>query len=290
MDTDVATKYRENMSLLGVEISPTKSHVSNDTFELAKRWFYKGDEISPFPLNGMIENVSSPHGLATEIYDAIKKGWSTNLCQGIPSGNDIIRLLSMLGWSKRSIRLRAPDIECYLHMLIISNHEGGMDGDRSIRFLASLLGHPTTMGDISPWAEELKDIIKDIKTEGITNSITSALNKNAQSTQSAMLMYIELARVCDPLINPMPIALAVPYLRVLGLQTQRLQQGLADLQAGNFVTFKDIISVGNDITYPDPQRINSLRTSTVIVRRTGSLLHKLFKTYREIYSSSLDYP
>jgi hypothetical protein len=36
-DTRVATKYQEIMSTLGVEISPSKTHISQDVYEMAKR-------------------------------------------------------------------------------------------------------------------------------------------------------------------------------------------------------------------------------------------------------------
>jgi len=43
---DVARKYLEIIKSLGVDISMTKSHVSDDTYEFAKRWYYKGVEIT----------------------------------------------------------------------------------------------------------------------------------------------------------------------------------------------------------------------------------------------------
>jgi hypothetical protein len=40
------------MTDLGIEISPTKTLVSRDTFEFAKRFFFKGTEVTGFPING----------------------------------------------------------------------------------------------------------------------------------------------------------------------------------------------------------------------------------------------
>lgn len=37
MDKEVAQQYRTNITILGVSISEAKSHVSTDTFEMAKR-------------------------------------------------------------------------------------------------------------------------------------------------------------------------------------------------------------------------------------------------------------
>jgi hypothetical protein len=49
------------MSILGVSISPTKSHVSKDTFEIAKRWIHKGIEITPFPTAGFLSVIGKFH-------------------------------------------------------------------------------------------------------------------------------------------------------------------------------------------------------------------------------------
>jgi hypothetical protein len=64
---------------------------------MAKRWFHKGIEISPYPLIGLLENRSNPHGLAIELLQAMRKGWSTTLLQGYTDGEDITMLLKSLG-------------------------------------------------------------------------------------------------------------------------------------------------------------------------------------------------
>jgi len=95
-DTNVAARYQDIINTLGVKISPSKSHISKDMYEMAKRWFINGIEVSPFPLNALVENQRNPHGLALELYKAMGKGWATNLCQGFPDGNDIDMLLRSL--------------------------------------------------------------------------------------------------------------------------------------------------------------------------------------------------
>lgn len=51
----VAQKYREMLETLAMPISDAKSHVSQDTYEFAKRWIQKGVEITPFALSGLHE-------------------------------------------------------------------------------------------------------------------------------------------------------------------------------------------------------------------------------------------
>jgi hypothetical protein len=48
----VAQQYRDLLQSLDMPISDAKTHVSEDTFEFAKRWFHKGTEITGFSIAG----------------------------------------------------------------------------------------------------------------------------------------------------------------------------------------------------------------------------------------------
>lgn len=72
---DGAQLYKEVMSILDVGISETKSHVSFNTFEFAKRWFHNGIEVTPFPLNQLQEAGTDVGRLSRLILDVAKKGW-----------------------------------------------------------------------------------------------------------------------------------------------------------------------------------------------------------------------
>jgi len=68
----VALEYKKLILGLGVEISETKSHVSKDTYEFAKRWFHKGVEVTGVPIQGFISTIKSPiemMGLIINLYN-----------------------------------------------------------------------------------------------------------------------------------------------------------------------------------------------------------------------------
>jgi hypothetical protein len=67
----VAEKYKEVINSLGVDCSPSKSHISVDTYEFAKRWFRNGIEISPIPLKGFLANRLNPALLFQDILDLV---------------------------------------------------------------------------------------------------------------------------------------------------------------------------------------------------------------------------
>jgi len=58
----VAQQYKDLLSQLDMPISEQKTHVSDDTFEFAKRWFHKGSEVTGFSIAG-IESVWKRYSL-----------------------------------------------------------------------------------------------------------------------------------------------------------------------------------------------------------------------------------
>jgi len=73
-DNDVALKYIKILTSMGVEVSPNKTHVSDDTYEFAKRWIkpFKKKEITGLPLKGIINNFENPFIVFLILYDFFK--------------------------------------------------------------------------------------------------------------------------------------------------------------------------------------------------------------------------
>lgn len=80
----VGETYKLVMNSLGVEIQPDKSLVSEDTFEFAKRIFYKEEEITAFPLAAVIANHKSVSALWSVTLTARKRGYSRINSYAIP--------------------------------------------------------------------------------------------------------------------------------------------------------------------------------------------------------------
>ncbi|QUP79244.1 RNA-dependent RNA polymerase [Botryosphaeria dothidea mitovirus 2] len=83
---EVAKKYKQWMSYLGVDLSDSKTHVSVDTYEFAKRWICKGKEITGIPMSGIVNNINNPFIVMVNLYDfyKVKKNYlssSLNLTQ-----------------------------------------------------------------------------------------------------------------------------------------------------------------------------------------------------------------
>lgn len=56
-DEHVAKEYMTILEMVGVKVSETKTHVSNDTYEFAKRWIHFGEEITGAPLGSLFEAI-----------------------------------------------------------------------------------------------------------------------------------------------------------------------------------------------------------------------------------------
>jgi hypothetical protein len=69
---DVSKHYIRIINKLGVDISLTKTHVSVDTYEFAKRWIKNGQEITGIPVRGIIHNFKNINIVFTIIYDHFK--------------------------------------------------------------------------------------------------------------------------------------------------------------------------------------------------------------------------
>jgi len=68
----IAKRYIKVIKSLGVELSLTKTHVSKDTYEFAKRWFKNGNEFTGLPSRGIIHNFNNKSIVFSILYDFYK--------------------------------------------------------------------------------------------------------------------------------------------------------------------------------------------------------------------------
>jgi len=88
-----AAEYTKVMTQLGVSISEQKSHVSQDTFEFAKRWIRRGVEVSPYPIGGLIESARRITLLAGFLADTEGRGYGSPSLRGPDSLESLLGLV-----------------------------------------------------------------------------------------------------------------------------------------------------------------------------------------------------
>jgi len=74
-DDNLAVAYKAFLSAWDIPFSPDKTLTSPRLFEFAKRLFYSGNEISPFPLGALGEEHKEPSSLYELKENAESKGW-----------------------------------------------------------------------------------------------------------------------------------------------------------------------------------------------------------------------
>lgn len=69
--------YKSLISKLGVKFSKQKTYESAHFLEFAKRLFYKGEEISPFPISSLNESTNKYYLFVNLLSELENKGWVT---------------------------------------------------------------------------------------------------------------------------------------------------------------------------------------------------------------------
>jgi len=97
----VSEKYVELITDFGVEISPHKTHVSETTYEFAKRWFHMGIEVTGFPVNSIKSTLSSPLELFSAVLTQFDRGLVPLNFTG--SVESVVMLYSRLSWNAKKL-------------------------------------------------------------------------------------------------------------------------------------------------------------------------------------------
>lgn len=99
-DPVLGEEYRRQLTVLGVGVSDVKTHISSEMFEFAKRFFFRGSEISPFQVSSVIDGLGRYNELTSSLAGEAKKGLVP--VEGIPSA--VSELYGFLGRPARSGR------------------------------------------------------------------------------------------------------------------------------------------------------------------------------------------
>jgi hypothetical protein len=136
-DRLLAEAYKETILSLGVSFSPLKTHESRTLCEFAKRYVYKGQEITPFPIAALGEVSKKFYFMVPLAFQELRRNW--NFPKGVPE------LVSsyyshVLGYNGRYCRhIGDLSLVCEQLMLCIS---GKLTASDSLRAIAGRLALP----------------------------------------------------------------------------------------------------------------------------------------------------
>lgn len=66
--------YRDKIKDLGVEMSSSKTLISDEMGEFAKRYIFRGEEVTPFPVSSVTENLGDVSLLVSSLMGELRKG------------------------------------------------------------------------------------------------------------------------------------------------------------------------------------------------------------------------
>jgi len=131
-DGQVGARYLELISQLGVEYSPTKSYISSEVCEFAKRYVRHGEEVSPFPVSSISENLTDVNLWVSSLIGEARKGYVPSL--GIPGA-----VGSLVRGAMQASEARVKRIEDEAHRCLVATQylSGGLT---SSDFVAAICG------------------------------------------------------------------------------------------------------------------------------------------------------
>jgi hypothetical protein len=101
----VADQYRTLLSTLDMPISEAKTHVSNDTYEFAKRWIHKGEEVTGFSIGGLLSVWKRYSLLHNYLTTQLHHGWTLEISRHPELISAIYKLLGKPAQSERVVKL-----------------------------------------------------------------------------------------------------------------------------------------------------------------------------------------
>jgi hypothetical protein len=273
-DKLVADQYLILMRELGVSISEAKSHVSNDTFEFAKRWYQNGGEISGIQLSQWLE-VSNWSQLAEALRTSLSR-WSLAAHQ-MDSGS-LIPLLAAFSQRLRDVQ----KVKAYLHLPRADDEE--MVRSEKINFLARTL-FPSVFNCFPRDYMRSKFIFEtlaEVKTgyleQGIVNAFT-LINKFFVSLRTSEL------------VNGLPdqgLLLLLPPIESIRAEALSLQASLEDLQSAYYDRDEDIVFSNILVKMTDPTRVMAGRKLKVMISARAALVNN-YKLWTKSYYASRDW-
>nr|DAC76945.1 TPA_inf: RNA-dependent RNA polymerase [Entomophthora muscae mitovirus 6] len=204
-DREVAEKYLEIMTELGVQISPTKSHVSAHSFEFAKQWYHKGKQVSPFPMAGLQEVGSKYHLLFAFLEDLHHKGITPY--EDPFSRKYLFRLFHIMGI--KGIRLMNNLRRKLLRLSYIpSPHDDKPTIAIKARSLAKLCGIPLSCNySVDAYCDAIGDMGMRAVSNSLAKEVDRAMDETMKWTMKVedLIMEHDLPLCSDEMFAQLPL-------------------------------------------------------------------------------------
>jgi len=258
-DPKVAEIYQQLMDQLGVSLSPSKTHVSNDTYEFAKRWYQAGIEISGMQLHGL-SNCSRWHEAAEELISSLSR-WSLSPLDMEPGS--IPAFLRALGLRVRD----SHKVRAFLHLPRKADTEE-MQARKS-EWLASC-HFSEVFGCFN--RQELR---RTFVLQTLAEVKTSVMEEGIQNIFTLGQKFLsDLVKDYSGELPDQRVLLDLPVVGSVRSQAVKLQETFDRLRSAYYDNDEDIVFNNIALAMSDPTRIMTKRSSKVVVISRANLVNK----------------
>lgn len=279
MDKSLAESYLLVMSELGVTISKQKTHIGTNLFEFAKRFGYKGSEITQFPITGLIENMKS-YPLFTQVLESASERGFLPL---------FIQSASPNFWDK-VVELSVPSTKKRLHVYLVNKFKqfsllpvSSKPYMTRVQDLITLAQASYNIDDISKIDQALRLAIIEIREREIDRlvSMKSKYSFAIQRLLGSIMFLIPYDRVSVthreflPVISSLDLSTRLKYETLIDVR--ELQSGLQMSETLETDPIKPV---------PSLRGLQPIRPNEVVARSRSSLLKPLLNQLRLIKESS----
>lgn len=270
-DPKVSYQYKTLMSSLGVDISQSKTHVSDDTYEFAKRWIQRGVEITGPRINGFTEKRY--YLLAENIRELLSRWFDPLETMAIPGLAYLLR------------KLQIPVRKSKMNQLLLMPRREDVDDDSCQRirlFLTSIFG--SYLG-CNRSAYFLKGFTFQTMAEVKTHFIESRLKTNFQKARPFLTKVAQigmrLGLVDHSILHKSP-PVAVVLANINGLQDDWDRLRSAYWDSDKDIVFNKVIRNGLD-----PERILSQRSVHLLLQTNAALINH-YQGWAKAYMATRD--
>jgi hypothetical protein len=279
---EVAEMYLRVIRDLGVDVSPSKTHVSTTTYEFAKRWIHKGDEITPFPLSSLKENDRRYYTFVNLLIEVREKGWllSCSIPEAIDTYYTFVKKFPSRMRKKLSLKVIVSEVMMYIMNGTLSANEG-------LNSLIRQFGYRIPELTL----EECENVLSNIAVEMFADSNPQNVPISERSRQKPLgllaenfLLYItseEFEKVSNAMfVDPCIVPESIPLLAIYGqieenyLELCKRVRRVDTIHAGEWPSLlrSMLLPVSDEVFYTRPNDMKPFASSLF-----GNHLHQRFE-------------
>lgn len=216
-DHDIAVEYRKILQTLDVPISVAKTHTSLRLYEFAKRWVFKGSEITTFPTNAILESWKRYYLLQNALEIASNRGYVLPDC-GEKLVLTLYKALGKFSQGERTFKLlRVFDI--LINKKIKTEDRTTLLADAMEKFW------PGNSFTLSHWSNSSQEYLRDVTRNLSVNTWLSSQTQLERIQSTLENIQVENTRITEVMWESHPLAQVISQ-----IQQARYETNLRELE------------------------------------------------------------